>query len=85
MHLLVLILLITIREVKTLSAIRGSKLNVYWFRNADLRLHDNPALLQGLSSCKDEGVLPVFCFDKRIFGSSVRTEFGSLKIRPRRA
>jgi len=85
MHLLVLILLIIMREVKTLSAIRGSKLNVYWFRNADLRLHDNPALLQGLSSCKDEGVLPVFCFDKRTFGSSVRTEFGSLKIGPRRA
>jgi len=74
------------REVKTLSSIRkGANLNIYWFRNTDLRLHDNPALLKGLSNSKEDGLLPVFCFDKRTFGSKCVTEFGSMKIGPRRA
>ena len=81
-----LILFMIMREVKTLSSIRkGAKLNIYWFRNTDLRLHDNPALLKGLSNSKEDGLLPVFCFDKRTFGSSCVTEFGSMKIGPKRA
>lgn len=58
-------------------------LNVHWFRLGDLRLHDNPALCQ--SAKAEGGILPVFCFDPRIFGNDARSKFGSLKCGPRRA
>ena len=54
----------------------------------DLRLHDNPALVQTVQSAKKAsgaGILPFFCFDTRIFGDEARSSFGSLKCGPRRA
>ena len=59
---------------------------VHWFRS-DLRLHDNPALLRTIESASPggSGILPLFCFDPRVFGSETRSEFGSLKCGPRRA
>lgn len=59
-----------------------SKLFLHWFRHGDLRLHDNPALVHSAKS--GNLCLPVFCFDKRVFGN-VRTTFGALKVGPRRA
>lgn len=59
----------------------------HWFRNGDLRLHDNPALDRSASICAktNSNIVPVFCFDPRIFGDQARSEFGSLKCGPRRA
>ena len=59
----------------------------HWFRNGDLRLHDNPALERSASICAktNSNLVPVFCFDPRIFGDQARSEFGSLKCGPRRA
>ena len=45
------------------------KKTIYWFRN-DLRLHDQP-VLKKLEYAKDILLLPVFCFDERLF---VKTE-----------
>lgn len=55
---------------------------LHWFRHGDLRLHDNPALV---FSSKAEYVLPIFCFDNSVYGSSCATPSGSLKCGPRRA
>jgi deoxyribodipyrimidine photo-lyase len=65
----------------------GGELVFYWFRLGDMRLHDNPALDRALSVCKktQSTLVPVFCFDPRIFGNNARSEFGSLKCGPRRA
>lgn len=53
----------------------------------DLRLHDNPALDRSATLCSktESSIVPVFCFDPRIYGDSARSEFGSLKCGPRRA
>ena len=58
-----------------------------WFRGADLRVHDNPSLCRAaeLSAKTQSSLVPVFCFDPRIFGDSARSEFGSLKCGPLRA
>jgi len=45
------------------------KKTIYWFRN-DLRLHDQP-VLKRFEYAKDILLLPVFCFDERLF---VKTE-----------
>jgi deoxyribodipyrimidine photo-lyase len=61
--------------------------DIHWFRN-DLRLHDNPALWHTarLSATNGDGILPIFIFDKRIYGSEVRTRLSSSrKCGPRRA
>lgn len=72
------------RVGKSLSTGTASKrLNVHWFRMGDLRLHDNPALCE--SAASSNGLLPIFCFDPRIFGNEARSSFGSLKCAPRRA
>ena len=74
----------------------SSSLNVHWFRQTDLRLHDNPALCRTVELSLGEveqkkqqpppGILPVFVFDTtRIYGSDVRSELGSRKCGPRRA
>ena len=85
-------------------------LNIHWFRQTDLRLHDNPALCRtvelasGKSSAKrvvgappppdsaKSGILPVFIFDSRLFGSDVQFKSGeklkhntSIKCSARRA
>ena len=79
------------RGVKALSTIqqRPTKTFVHWFRHGDLRLHDNPALSTCASKVKIEnqngGILPIFCFDERMFGNDARSEFGSIKCGPRRA
>jgi deoxyribodipyrimidine photo-lyase len=59
----------------------------HWFRLGDLRLHDNPALDRSAKICEQtqSSLIPVFCFDPRIFGDNARSEFGSLKCGPRRA
>lgn len=59
----------------------------HWFRGTDLRLHDNPALDRAAKLCAktDSKLVPVYCFDPRIFGDSARSEFGSLKCGPLRA
>lgn len=64
-----------------------SGLVFYWFRLGDMRLHDNPGLARAAAICTESQskLVPVFCFDPRIFGSSARGEFGSLKCGPRRA
>lgn len=67
------------------AAANNKKLNVHWFRLGDLRLHDNPALCQTISNAQGGGVLPIFCFDPRIFGNEACSKFGSLKCAPRRA
>jgi deoxyribodipyrimidine photo-lyase len=59
----------------------------YWFRLGDLRLHDNPALDRAANLCTktESNLIPVFCFDPRLFGDNARSEFGSMKCGPRRA
>ena len=59
----------------------------YWFRLGDLRLHDNPALDRAADLCikTESNLVPVFCFDPRLFGDNARSEFGSMKCGPRRA
>ena len=59
----------------------------YWFRLGDLRLHDNPALDRAADLCigTENTLIPVFCFDPRIFGNDARSAHGSLKCGPRRA
>lgn len=59
----------------------------YWFRLGDLRLHDNPALDRAADLCikTESNLIPVFCFDPRLFGDDSRAQFGSLKCGPRRA
>ena len=69
------------------AATKANKVILHWFRHGDLRLHDNPALVfssqeSSSSSCF---VLPVFCYDSNIFGTTARTPTGSLKCGPRRA
>jgi deoxyribodipyrimidine photo-lyase len=64
---------------------------IHWFRHGDLRLHDNSALTHSSVLAKGDEekrrckVLPIFCFDKRIFGNNSLTPSGSLKCGPRRA
>lgn len=59
----------------------------YWFRQGDMRLHDNPALDRAAAICSQtqSKLVPVFCFDPRIYGDQARGEFGSIKCGPRRA
>lgn len=70
---------------------KKSSFIVHWFRGTDLRLHDNPALRRSAELCAKNGstsssvVVPVFCFDPRIYGTAARSDFGSLKCGPRRA
>lgn len=77
------------RSVKglTSSANASGRSIYYWFRLGDLRLHDNPALDRAADLCikTESNLIPVFCFDPRLFGNSARSEFGSLKCGPRRA
>ena len=72
----------------------------HWFRLGDLRLDDNPALVHSsqrvaaatakATAADNSGnafVVPIFCFDRQIFGSavSIRTPSQSWKCGPRRA
>lgn len=64
----------------------SKKLVFHWFRLGDLRLHDAPALAHSVKL--GATVVPVFCFDARIFGDhqhQALTDFGSLKCGPKRA
>lgn len=69
------------------SNIQRGGLVFYWFRLGDMRVHDNPGLHSAVSICnKTQGnLIPVFCFDPRIFGAAATTDFGSIKCGPRRA
>ncbi len=79
----------TSRSVVGLTNSVGSKGRsiYYWFRLGDLRLHDNPALDRAADLCvkTESNLVPVFCFDPRLFGDDARCEFGSIKCGPRRA
>jgi deoxyribodipyrimidine photo-lyase len=60
----------------------------YWFRQGDMRLHDNPALARAAAICSQtqSKLVPVFCFDPRIYGDQARSNVnGSIKCGPRRA
>ena len=78
-------------SISTKSSTGGSSLFVHWFRLTDLRLHDNPALQRAVEGAKKDnnnkssGIVPIFCFDPRVFGDEARSEFGSLKCGPKRA
>ena len=84
-------LIMTTRTVVGLSApARNAAANglvFYWFRLGDMRLHDNPALDRAAAICTQtqSKLVPVFCFDPRIFGNDAMGDFGSLKCGPRRA
>jgi deoxyribodipyrimidine photo-lyase len=70
------------------SSTVSKSLFVQWFRLMDLRVHDNPSLCKTVEQAKQngrDGILPVFCFDPRIFGDDARSSFGSLKCGPKRA
>ena len=79
----------TSRTVVGLAAPAASKGRsiYYWFRLGDLRLHDNPGLDRATDLCAktESNLVPVFCFDPRVFGDDARGEFGSIKCGPRRA
>lgn len=65
----------------TVSRPRPS-LALHWFRHTDLRLHDNPALVE--SHRRFDYVLPIFCFDSsNIFGTT--SKFGNSKCGSKRA
>lgn len=68
------------------AAANTKKMVVHWFRMGDMRLHDNPALHKSIQQAGNQNVLPVFCFDPRIFGDSTRSRITSdLKCGPKRA
>ena len=83
------ILIMTSRTVVGLTtpAVSKGRSVYYWFRLGDLRLHDNPALDRAADLCTktESNLVPVFCFDPRLFGDNARSEFGSMKCGPRRA
>lgn len=58
----------------------NKKRAIVWFRQ-DLRLHDNEALIDALTTCEE--VVPVFVFDERVF--SGKTSFGFKKTAKYRA
>ena len=71
---------------------------LHWFRDNDLRLHDNPALMYSTSllatamSNSNDIILPIYCFDTtRLFGNQCHTSFAKndnnrmIKCGPRRA
>lgn len=83
---------VSLSSSKTMKTI----VQVHWFRNADLRLHDNPALSCAIQESskrtnpeRGASILPIYCFDPRFVGGSnsdaSKSEFGSLKCGPRRA
>jgi hypothetical protein len=45
---------------------------ILWFRS-DLRLHDNEALVRAVEA--SDAVIPVYCFDPRIFGKTYHFGF----------
>ena len=63
----------------------GKSLVFHWFRLGDQRLHDNPALHTSIQQAGNGNILPVFCFDPRIFGNEARSRRGELKCGPKRA
>jgi deoxyribodipyrimidine photolyase len=87
--IIVTVFIMTSRSVVGLTNSASSKGNsiYYWFRLGDMRLHDNPALDRAADLCikTESNLVPVFCFDPRLFGDSARSEFGSMKCGPRRA
>ena len=72
----------------TMMKTAGNKkcLAVHWFRLGDMRLHDNPALHKALQQGTNSNILPIFCFDPRIFGNDAVSRVTSdLKCGPKRA
>ena len=75
--------------LSTSASSKVRPLHVHLFRQMDLRLHDNPSLCASIDAAQKSaaatGIVPVFCFDPRIFGNEALSEFGNLKCGPRRA
>jgi len=74
-------------QLKT-STNTQQKIFIHWFRQQNLRLHDNPALhetIQASSKVPGSGILPIFCFDPRFISGKTITPFGSQKCSVRRA
>jgi len=72
----------------TSIATEKKELYIPWFRLMDLRIHDNPSLHSASQMAKKSGnvgILPVFCFDSRLFGNDARSAFGTMKCGPKRA
>ncbi|KAL3915463.1 MAG: hypothetical protein SGILL_005642 [Bacillariaceae sp.] len=69
------------------SSTAANGLIFYWFRLGDMRLHDNPGLNRAATICAQtqSKLVPIFCFDPRLFGNDARGDFGSMKCGPRRA
>ena len=89
---LVLIMSRVTRGLSTsLGANNQKKVIVQWFRGTDLRLHDNPSLCHAIQLAQKQqqshaGIIPIFCFDPRLFGATKsRLGSSSLKCGPQRA
>jgi deoxyribodipyrimidine photo-lyase len=89
------------RVTYELQEIRQQRLIIKWFRLGDLRLHDNCSLFRSAEDAFDSRlayrkkrkqpkgdpcyVLPIFCFDKNLFGNEAMSPSGDLKMSPKRA
>jgi deoxyribodipyrimidine photo-lyase len=97
-HLLLLPLLFMftkypVRSMST-STNQNRRFILHWFRHGDLRVHDNPALVHSASllttavgsSSQPDVIIPIFCFDTKIFGNQAYTSTAkTIKCGPRRA
>jgi deoxyribodipyrimidine photo-lyase len=89
------------RVTHALQEIRQQRLIIKWFRLGDLRIHDNCSLFRSAEDAFDSRlalrkkkkqpredscyVLPIFCFDKSLFGKEALSPSGDLKMSPKRA
>jgi DNA photolyase len=71
--------------MKSANKIQANKkaLVFHWFRLGDMRLHDNPALCKSILQA--DHIIPIFCFDPRIFGNQAKSRQDDLKCGPKRA
>jgi len=76
----------TTKLAQSLSTTTGRRTKVvfHWFRHGDLRVHDNAALVHS-SNLGADICVPVFVFDKNVFGDGARTPYGHLKHGSKRA
>jgi len=91
----VIILIQILTYTTIMRRVSSLQLHIHWFRNTDLRLHDNPALNRAAASAfsqkgpdGDNAIfLPIYCFDPRFIGGgeSSRSRFGSRKCSSQRA
>jgi deoxyribodipyrimidine photo-lyase len=84
-----------------LKSRRQERIVFHWFRLGDLRLHDNATLFRAAEAAYDSRlaerrkrsppkddpcyIVPIFCFDSKLFGNEALTPSGDLRMNPRRA